>query len=73
MKSLGVLESKWDLIRQKLVSHLLEEQEGFMVLLCTERRISKSKGGRDSGQGSGTCQAGHVCLKGDQRVYLDPR
>ena len=27
MKALGVLESKWDLIRQKLVRRLLEEQD----------------------------------------------
>jgi hypothetical protein len=29
MKALGVLESKWDLIRQKLVRCLLEEQDRF--------------------------------------------
>ena len=27
IKALGVLESKWDLIRQKQVSRLLEEQD----------------------------------------------
>jgi len=27
MKALGVLESKWDPIRKKLVRHLLEEQD----------------------------------------------
>ena len=77
MKALGVLESKWDLIRQKLVRRLLEEQmmmmpficsyrnkneptaiypswvrQGVTVLLHTERWSAKSKGGRDSGQGS---------------------
>ena len=31
---------------------------------CAERRGEKSKGGGDSGQGSGTCQVGHICLKG---------
>jgi hypothetical protein len=33
---------------------------------------AKSKGGRDSGQGSGTCQVGHVCVKRERRVYVDP-
>ena len=35
MKAFGVLESKWDPIRQKLVRRLLEEQKGVTVLLCT--------------------------------------
>ena len=56
MKALGVLESKWDPIRQKLVRRLLEEQ----VLLRTEGRSTRSKGGRGSRQRSGTCQVGHV-------------
>jgi hypothetical protein len=30
MKALGVLESKWDPIRQKLVSRLLEEQDNVL-------------------------------------------
>ena len=44
MKALGVLESKWDLIRRKLVRCLLEEQamliggagQGASVLFCTK-------------------------------------
>jgi hypothetical protein len=59
MKALGVLESKWDLIRQKVVS--------------AERGGAKSNGGGDSGQGSGTRQVGHIYLKGKRRVYVDPR
>jgi hypothetical protein len=30
MKALGVLESKWDPIRQKLVRRLLEEQDKIL-------------------------------------------
>ena len=58
MKALGVLESKRDPISQNLVRHLLEEQD--KVLLCTKGG-GRSKGSR---QGSGTCQVGHVCVKG---------
>jgi hypothetical protein len=72
MKALGVLESKWDLIRQKLVRRLLEEQDKCKGLLRTEGWGAKSKGGRDSGQGSGTCQVGHVCVKRERRVHVDP-
>ena len=37
MKALGVLESKWDLIRRKLVRCLLEEQDKVLsVLFCTK-------------------------------------
>jgi hypothetical protein len=53
VKALGVLESKWDPIRQKLVRRLLEEQDKVL-------RSGRTKGSR---QGSGTCQVGHVCVK----------
>jgi len=74
MKALGVLESKWDLIRQKLVRRLLEELAGQGVagLLRTEGWGAKSKGGRGSGQGSGTRQVGHVRVKRKRGVYVDP-
>jgi hypothetical protein len=68
MKALGVFESKWDPIRQKLVRRLLEEQ----VLLRTEGRSARSKGERDARQRSGTCQVGHVRVKKEQIVYADP-
>jgi hypothetical protein len=35
-------------------------------LLGTEGWVAKSKGVRDSGQGSGTRQVGHVCVKWTQ-------
>jgi len=73
MKALGVLESKWDLIRQKLVRRLLEEQDKVLRSYFAQNwGGAKSKGGGDSGQGSGTCQVGHICLKGKRRVYVDP-
>jgi hypothetical protein len=59
MKALGVLESKWDPIRQKLVRRLLEEQDKVLRTYFAQKG-AKSKGGRDSGQGSGTRQVGHA-------------
>ncbi len=85
MKSLGVVESKWDLIRQKLVRRILEEQDKVLRSYFAQKGGARSddsfylflqkqqtKGGGDSGQGSGTCQVGHICLKGKRRVYVDP-
>jgi hypothetical protein len=73
MKALGVLESKWDPICKKLVRRLLEEQDKVLtVLLRTEGWGAKSMGGRDSWQGSGTCQVGHVCVKKERIAYADP-
>ena len=34
MNSLGVLESKWDSIRKKLVRRLLEEQDKYYVMVA---------------------------------------
>jgi hypothetical protein len=51
MKALGVLESKWDPIRQKLVRRLLEEQDEVLRWGTRGQR-----GGRDSWQRSGACQ-----------------
>jgi hypothetical protein len=44
---LGVLESKWDLIRQKLVRRLLEEQDKVL------RAYFAQKGGTQGSQGKG--------------------
>jgi hypothetical protein len=38
MKALGVLESKWNLVRQKLVRHLLEEQDEVLRSYFTQKR-----------------------------------
>ena len=48
MKALGVLESKWDLIRQKLVRRLLEEQD--KVLRKGGARSQRGEGGQGKGR-----------------------
>ena len=53
MKALGVLESKWDLIRQKLVRRLLEEQDKVL-----------RKGGARSQRGEGIQGKGREHVKG---------
>jgi len=64
MKALGVLESKWDLIRQKLVRRLLEEQDKVLRAYFAQKGGARSHRGKGiQGQGSGTCQVGHVCVK----------
>jgi hypothetical protein len=57
MKTLGVLESKWDLIRQKLVRRLLEELAGQGVtgLLRTEGWSAKLRSQRGEGN-QGKCR-----------------
>ena len=57
MKALGVLESKWDPIRQKLVRRLLEEQDKVL------RSYFAQKGGTRGQRGEGTHGKGreHVC------------
>jgi len=54
MKALGVLESKWDLIRQKLVRRLLEEQDKVL-----------RKGGARSQRGEGIQGKGREHVKWD--------
>ena len=77
MKELGVLESKWNPIRQKLVRRLLEEQDkvlrSYFAQTLTEREDARSKGGRDSWQRSGACQVGHVRVKYERIMYAEPR
>ena len=48
MKALGVLESKWDLIRQKLVRRLLEEQDKVLRAYFTQKGGSQSQRGEGS-------------------------
>jgi hypothetical protein len=59
MKALGVLESKWDLIRQKLVRRLLEEQHKVL------RAYFAQKGGARSQRGEG------IQCKGREHVKWD--
>ncbi len=59
MKALGVLESKWDLIRQKLVRRLLEEQDKVLRAYFTQ------KGGARSQRGEGSQGRGREHVKWD--------
>ena len=52
MKALGVLESKWDLIHQKLVSRLLEEQDKVLRSYFAQKGGARSQRG-EGGQGKG--------------------
>ena len=52
MKALGVLESKWDLIRQKLVRRLLEEQDKVLRAYFAQKGGARSQRG-EGGQGKG--------------------
>ena len=59
MKALGVLESKWDLIHQKLVRRLLEEQDKVL------RSYLAQKGGSQSQKGEGIQGKGREHVKWD--------
>ena len=59
VKALGVLESKWDLIRQKLVRRLLEEQDKVL------RSYFAQKGGARSQRGEGIQGKGRKHVKWD--------
>ena len=58
MKALGVLESKWDLIRQKLVRRLLEKQDGPTSHRRVGREVKGGKGfrARVGNMSSETCE-----------------
>jgi hypothetical protein len=62
MKALGVLESKWDPIRQKLVKRLLEEQDKVL------RSYFAQKGGARSQRGEGIHGKGREHVKWDMYV-----
>jgi hypothetical protein len=61
MKALGVLESQWDPIRQKLVRRLLEEQDKVLRSYFAQKGGARSQGGgkglmaRVGNMSSGTC------------------
>jgi len=59
MKTLGVLENKWDPIRQKLVTRLLEEQDKVL------RSYFAQKGGARSQRGEGIQGKGREHVKWD--------
>jgi hypothetical protein len=45
IKACGVLESKWDLIRKKLVRRLLEEQDKVLRSYFAQKGGTRGKGG----------------------------
>ena len=65
MKALGVLESKWDSIRKKLVRRLLEEQDKVLRSYFAQKGGSGpgARGGTGRAHGAGSCPTGHVCVK----------
>ena len=62
MKALGVLESKCDLIRQKLVRRLIEEQNKVLRSYFTQ------KGGARGQKGEGSHVKGQEHVKWDMYV-----
>jgi hypothetical protein len=62
MKALGVIESKLDLIRQKLVRRLVEEQDKVL------RSYFVQKGGARGQKGDGTHRKGREHVKWDMYV-----
>ena len=56
MKALGVLESKWDPIRKKLVRRLLEEQDKVLRSYFAQKGWDAEQGGGQGQlQGPGAC------------------
>jgi hypothetical protein len=45
IKAMGFLESKWDLVRKKLVRRLIEEQDKVLRYYFAQKRGTRSKGG----------------------------
>ena len=65
------IESKWDPIRQKLVSCLLEEQDKVLRSYFAQKDGAQSQRGEGI-QGEGREHVGHVCVKRERIAYVDP-
>ena len=63
MKTLGVLESKWDPIRKKLVRRLLEEQDKNYGPTSHKREGCGARGRTGVIARAGNTSKGHVCVK----------
>jgi hypothetical protein len=50
MKALGVLESKWNPIRQKLVRRLLEEQDKVLLSYFAQKGGQRGEGANGQGR-----------------------
>ena len=66
MKALGVLESKWDPIRKKLVRRLLEEQDKVLRSYFAQKGGTRSKQG-DRGNCKGWEHVQGTCMREDAR------
>jgi len=64
MKAWGVLESKWDPIRKKLVRRLLEEQDKVLRSYFAQKGGTRSKG-EIRGNCKGREHVGHVVMRED--------
>ena len=73
MKALGVLESKWDLIRQKLVRRLLEEQDKVLRSYFRRKGGREVKGGRGFRAGVGNMSSGTYMLEGEAKSVCGPK
>jgi hypothetical protein len=63
MKTLGVLESKWDPIRKNLVRRLLEEQDKVLRSYFAQKSgVRSQRGSGNHGKGR-EYVLGHVCVK----------
>ena len=63
MKALGVLESKWDPIRKKLVRRLLEEQDKVLRSYFAQKGGRGARGGTETIARAGNMSMGHVYVK----------
>jgi hypothetical protein len=60
--ALGVLESKWDPIRKKLVRRLLEDQDEVLRSYFAQKGGTRSKGG-DGGNCKGVNRSALTCMR----------
>jgi hypothetical protein len=67
MKVFGVLESKWDPIRKKLVRRLLEEQDKVLRFYFAQKGGTRSKG-EDRGNCKGREHVQGTCIRKTARV-----
>ena len=64
MKALGVLESKWDSSRKKLVRRLLEEQDKVLWSYFAQKGGTRSKG-KDKSKCKGREHVQGTCMRED--------
>jgi hypothetical protein len=73
MKALGVLESQWDPIRNKLVRRLLEEQDKVLRSYFAQKGGARSQGREGThGKGREHVKWEHVCVKKKRTSHAEP-